>query len=63
MKQVAEPTLAQVFRCLQEYGPAQVVSRIGTSYQVVAETQIRDGRQVIVGRPGGVRFAYNLARR
>jgi NAD(P)H-dependent flavin oxidoreductase YrpB (nitropropane dioxygenase family) len=53
MKTVADPTFSQVFRCLQENGPAHVVSTIGTSYQVIAETQVRDGRQVIVGRPGG----------
>jgi hypothetical protein len=53
MKNAADPTFAQVFLRLQANGPAHVVSSTGTSYEVMAETQIRGGRQVIVGRPGG----------
>jgi hypothetical protein len=43
------PSFSQVFRRLQETGPARIVSSRGTEYQVTAE--VRGGRETIIARP------------
>jgi hypothetical protein len=43
------PTFQQVYSCLQQHGPANVVSSRGPRYVVHAE--VRRGGQLIVGYP------------
>jgi hypothetical protein len=52
----SHPTFAQVYRCLQRFGPACVVSSRGTEYVTTAE--IVGERETIVARPrsGAVRI-------
>jgi hypothetical protein len=45
----AQPSFQQVYRCLQQHGPANVTSSRGTLYEVHAE--VRRGQPTIVGYP------------